>query len=282
MMKPDRTIQKRHKAIIADAERVLGRGLTHAETRFITSRMGCIALEMIHDNIKAGTQEEVARYLNSETEGASSKLPARPALSSLNADIRHVRREVPRLLPRVLLRWKEPQRHQQVERREAMRSLMRMMSVGVLASLPIICLTQWLAPDATARLCLALLVVIGFMFFVFWVYRTFPSWIVVSEGGISQSVTSEDEQTWKFDAIRECRILTQNIAGTPTRTLFIETLRGDRSSVGIADAISAEKLESILTGRGIKVIRIAEPEGSGCDSQARRTRTLTFGFGGKR
>ena len=66
-MNPDRTIRKWHKAIIADAERIVGRRLTHTETHFITGRTGCIALEMIHDSIKAGTQEEVARYLNSES-----------------------------------------------------------------------------------------------------------------------------------------------------------------------------------------------------------------------
>ena len=65
-MKPDRTTGKWHKAIVADAERTLGRTLTIVERQFIVSRGGFIALEMIHDTIKAGTREEIAAYLNSE------------------------------------------------------------------------------------------------------------------------------------------------------------------------------------------------------------------------
>ena len=70
---PDRTIRKWHKRIVADAENKLGRTLTSAERQLITSRGGCIALEMIHDNIKAGTREEVVRYLNSEAEQTSNQ-----------------------------------------------------------------------------------------------------------------------------------------------------------------------------------------------------------------
>lgn len=71
----DRTTRRWQKAIIADAERVIGRGLTNAETNFIATRGGFIALEMIHDTIKAGTREEIVSYLNSE-----AKVSANPAL----------------------------------------------------------------------------------------------------------------------------------------------------------------------------------------------------------
>ena len=69
----DRTTRKWHKAIIADAERVIGRGLTDIETNFITSRGSFIALEMIHDTIKAGTREEIVPYLNSEAKVSSNQ-----------------------------------------------------------------------------------------------------------------------------------------------------------------------------------------------------------------
>jgi hypothetical protein len=68
----DRTTRRWHKAIIADAERVIGRNLTNDETYFITSRGGYIALEMIHDTIKAGTKEEIVSYLNSEVKASSN------------------------------------------------------------------------------------------------------------------------------------------------------------------------------------------------------------------
>ena len=70
-MKPDRTTRNWHKAIIADAERIVERTLTNTEMSFITSRGGFIALEMIHDTIKAGTKENIVQYLNSEAAGRS-------------------------------------------------------------------------------------------------------------------------------------------------------------------------------------------------------------------
>ncbi|MCG3148588.1 MAG: hypothetical protein PCFJNLEI_02033 [Verrucomicrobiae bacterium] len=56
-----------HKAIIKDAEVKLGRPLKDYEKTFITSRGGFIALEMIHDTVKAAaSKEELEKYLASE------------------------------------------------------------------------------------------------------------------------------------------------------------------------------------------------------------------------
>ena len=55
-----------HKAIIAIASSKLGRNLTERETRFITSRGGYIALEIIMDTVRAESKDVVERYLNSE------------------------------------------------------------------------------------------------------------------------------------------------------------------------------------------------------------------------
>ena len=68
----DRTTKKWHKTIVADAENKLGRTLTDTEKRFITSRGGGIALEMIHDTIRVGTKDEVISYLNSGTRETSN------------------------------------------------------------------------------------------------------------------------------------------------------------------------------------------------------------------
>jgi hypothetical protein len=62
----DLTVKRWQKAIIRDAEKILGRRLTCVEERFITSRGGFIALEMIHDTVKGSKPEELERYLNSE------------------------------------------------------------------------------------------------------------------------------------------------------------------------------------------------------------------------
>jgi hypothetical protein len=69
----DRPTMKWHKTIVAEAENKLGRTLTDTERHFITSRGGGIALEMIHDNIRAGTKDEIISYLNSEARETSNQ-----------------------------------------------------------------------------------------------------------------------------------------------------------------------------------------------------------------
>ena len=59
-------IRCRHKAIMADAETKLKRPLRDYERKFIVSRGGLIALEMIHDTVKAADADELERYLGSE------------------------------------------------------------------------------------------------------------------------------------------------------------------------------------------------------------------------
>jgi len=70
------TVKNWHRAIIADAEKKLGRSLKDHEREFITSRGGFVALEMIHDTVKASEKPELEFYLNSE---AKSTRPVAPA-----------------------------------------------------------------------------------------------------------------------------------------------------------------------------------------------------------
>ena len=62
----DPTIRNFQNTIIHAAEQKLGRKLTEKEKKFIVSRGGFIALEMILDTVKAETKEHVEKYLNSE------------------------------------------------------------------------------------------------------------------------------------------------------------------------------------------------------------------------
>ncbi len=64
-MDHDPTVRRWQRAIIADAKKKLGRALTTDEKTFITSRGGFIALEMIHDTVRAARREELESYLNS-------------------------------------------------------------------------------------------------------------------------------------------------------------------------------------------------------------------------
>ena len=65
-MRMDPTIKNFHNTIVTAAEQKLGRTLTEKEKKFIVSRGGFIALEMILDTVKAETKEYVEKYLNSE------------------------------------------------------------------------------------------------------------------------------------------------------------------------------------------------------------------------
>lgn len=162
------------------------------------------------------------------------------------------------MFPRVILQWKEPRVAGVAGRREAKRSLMRMMSASLLGALPVIWMTHRMAPEVTGRVALALALVILFLFFVFWIYRVFPSRVTVTEMGISQSVTTEDEQNWKFKAMRQCSIVTRRVGGQSVRMLVIETRKGECSSVAIADCISTAELEAVLTRCGVQVAQSAE------------------------
>lgn len=65
-MDSDPVVKAWQKAIMADAQKKLGRPLKDFEKRFIASRAGFIALEMIHDTVKAATKAGLRAYLSSE------------------------------------------------------------------------------------------------------------------------------------------------------------------------------------------------------------------------
>jgi len=54
------------REIIRVSTQKLGRKLTAKEKRFVTSRGGFVALEMILDTVRAGNPVEIEEYLNSE------------------------------------------------------------------------------------------------------------------------------------------------------------------------------------------------------------------------
>ena len=174
-----------------------------------------------------------------------------------------------RSFPKVLLRWKEPKALQQAGHREGKRSLARMIAVIVPVSLVLIWLVHRFAGEATGRISAALVLVILFLYFCLWVYKVFPSCVEVSETGISQSVTSEDEETWNFEDIGHCEIGTTDVDGRTLRVLVIETRQGDRSTLGLADSVSTEDLRAVLARKGLQVITTPEPGSAGAGSQTR-------------
>lgn len=66
----DELTDRWQKRICAEAMKRLGRRLTEVELRFITSRQGYIALEMVDETVKSLSAAELEKYLNSERTGA--------------------------------------------------------------------------------------------------------------------------------------------------------------------------------------------------------------------
>lgn len=62
----DNLTKKWHEAITIQVVDKLGRELTQIESKFIVSREGYLALEMIEDSVKDLSEESLVEYLNSE------------------------------------------------------------------------------------------------------------------------------------------------------------------------------------------------------------------------
>jgi len=61
-------LAKFHHAVIAVAIEKLGRELTEPEHRFVMSRGGYLAFEMIYDTVRSESSANVEGYLNIERE----------------------------------------------------------------------------------------------------------------------------------------------------------------------------------------------------------------------
>jgi hypothetical protein len=65
-MEKELAIRNFHKTIINAAVEILGRPLTEDEKKFITSRRGYVALEIILDTVRGASPTNLEQYLNSE------------------------------------------------------------------------------------------------------------------------------------------------------------------------------------------------------------------------
>lgn len=136
----------------------------------------------------------------------------------------------------------------------------RIMPAVVIAFLAILWFLSRFAPETALKLCAVFVLITLFMYFTLWIYKVFPSCVVITEKGISQSVTTEDEVKWKFETLDHCEITSTTVDGSTLRMLIIETKKGNRSMLGIADSVSTEVLQQILTGKGVKVLFTSEKE----------------------
>ena len=164
-----------------------------------------------------------------------------------------------RLFSRVLLRWKEPKFLQREDYRRGRQGFARMLSVIVIASFILIWFVNENAPGATLKVCAVLVLLILFMYLILWVYKVFPSYVEVSETGISQSVTNDDATTWKFEDIQHCEIAKTRIGDRTATVLVIVTKKGDHSVIGVSDTVSPGDVRELLTSKGVKVITTEQP-----------------------
>ncbi|MEL6301743.1 MAG: hypothetical protein AAFV47_01040 [Pseudomonadota bacterium] len=63
-----KVVKNWHTRILEECQERLGRKLTSYEERFVTSRGGFIALEVIEDTVNSMRGAELEAYLNSENE----------------------------------------------------------------------------------------------------------------------------------------------------------------------------------------------------------------------
>jgi hypothetical protein len=68
-MNSEKIVRAWQEKILAECERILQRPLSIAETSFVRSREGFVALEIIEDSVAAMTPAELLKYLNSELVG---------------------------------------------------------------------------------------------------------------------------------------------------------------------------------------------------------------------
>jgi hypothetical protein len=68
-MNSEKMVRAWQEKILTECERILQRPLTIAETSFVRSREGFVALEMIEDSVAAMPPAELLKYLNSELRG---------------------------------------------------------------------------------------------------------------------------------------------------------------------------------------------------------------------
>lgn len=66
MTNNDKMVRAWQEKILADCERILQRQLTDAETSFVRSREGFMALEMVEDSVSQMNPVELLAYLNSD------------------------------------------------------------------------------------------------------------------------------------------------------------------------------------------------------------------------
>lgn len=66
MKNNEKTADAWQNKILVDCERILQRQLTDVETRFVRSREGFMALEMIEDSVSQMNSVELKAYLNSD------------------------------------------------------------------------------------------------------------------------------------------------------------------------------------------------------------------------
>jgi hypothetical protein len=92
----------------------------------------------------------------------------------------------------------------------------------------------------------------GLFLFCVWVLweELVPSVIKVTQVSISRG--SASPVAHRYERIARCEIFTKQFDGFEARVLSIELTDGSKRLVGIADTVSAEELQRVLSERGVE------------------------------
>lgn len=163
------------------------------------------------------------------------------------------------LVPRTLLRWKEPPLAADAANTLDRRRLYHLGAAVLVGALIFIWYVSRIDPQAIPRVLVALGVIGVTIIAIVWVYRAGPAWVGVSETGIWQGLTDETGVTWKFNEIEHCELVRLNVGTGGLSLLIIQSRQGKRSSLGIDPSISLTELEALLESKQVKVTRNVSP-----------------------
>jgi hypothetical protein len=159
-----------------------------------------------------------------------------------------------RLFPRTLLSWTEPRAFQRARNKNKKGGNRTLPLVTVAVSSLFIGVMGALEPGIVLRLVGALASVLVFMGFVFWVYRTFPYQVAITDTYITHDVHTNDAVCRYFKDIDRCEIAMTAIDGQIYPALTVVWKNGDRERYGIAPAVSLANLAQVLESRGVRVL----------------------------
>jgi hypothetical protein len=168
--------------------------------------------------------------------------------------------------PKTYLRWQEPKIARQTRAALEKAALPRWFRLAMMLLTAGLLMFSWFVATLNPQknplpLMIALPASLaGGLFFVYvvpLVYHVCPSYIRMTDGGISR-VIGDHVKVWKYAEIQACRIASEGTEGGIT-VLEITTHKSKTFILGIAPKVSLDELQRVLMERKVSVCRVGLP-----------------------